>query len=54
MLHIWLIPLLVILALLVVGFYWLIRREGGSGERQVGRSLVDQPAEEEDPPPQGR
>ena len=51
MLHVWLIPALVVLAFLLLGFYWLIKRAGGSGVREEGRTLLDKPAPEEDPPP---
>jgi hypothetical protein len=45
MLHWWLIPLILAACLLLWGFYLLLRREGGSGERTTGRTLVDKPDE---------
>ena len=36
MLHVWLIPALVILLLVLVGFYLIIRFKGGSGVRTEG------------------
>ena len=53
MLHVWLIPALVILALVLVGFYLLLRVHGGSGVRTEGRTLMDKPEPEEDMPPGG-
>ena len=53
MLHVWLIPALVILALVLVGFYLLLRVRGGSGVRTEGRTLMDKPEPEEDMPPGG-
>lgn len=43
MLHIWLIPALVLLFLVLVGFYLLIKFRGGSGVRTDGRTLLDKP-----------
>ena len=52
MLHIWLIPALVVLAVVLIGFYLLIVAHGGSGVRTEGKTVVDRPveAEEELPP----
>ena len=50
MVDIWLFPVLIVLALVVGGFYLLIKFKGGSGERTEGRTLVDKPSEEENPP----
>jgi hypothetical protein len=49
MLHVWLIPALVILLLVLVGFYLIIRFKGGSGVRTEGRTMVDKP-DDENPP----
>ncbi len=49
MLHVWLIPALIIFALVVLGFYLLVRYQGGSGVRTEGRTLLDKP-EDENPP----
>ncbi len=51
MLHIWLIPALVILALVLVGFYLLVKTKGGSGVRSEGKTLMDKPEPEQDLPP---
>jgi hypothetical protein len=51
MLHVWLIPLLIILALAVWLFYLALRGKGGSGVRTDGRTVVDKPEAEEDLPP---
>lgn len=46
MLHWWLIPAAVIVLLVLWVFYLILRRQGGSGERTEGRTLVDKPGEE--------
>ena len=46
MLHIWLIPVLLVLLLLLGVFYLIIRGTGGSGVRTEGRTVVDQPGDE--------
>ncbi len=51
MLHFWLIPALIVLALVLWGLYLLIANKGGSGARKEGRTLVDEPTEQSDPPP---
>ena len=51
MLHVWLIPALVILLLIVLGFYQVVKNRGGSGARTDGRTLMDQPGTDEDLPP---
>jgi hypothetical protein len=43
MLHLWLIPLLVIMTVLLGAFYLVIRSQGGSGSRIEGQILVDKP-----------
>jgi len=45
-LHFWLIPLVAILAVAVVIFYFIIKRTGGPGVRGTGRTMVDKPEEE--------
>ena len=47
-LHFWLIPILAILAVSIVTFYLVIRRSGGSGVRNEGRTLLDKPLEKEE------
>jgi hypothetical protein len=49
MLHVWLIPALVILLIVLVVFYLVVKYQGGSGTRTEGRTLVDKP-DEENPP----
>ena len=49
MLNWWLIPLLVLLALVIWSFYVVVKHQGGSGVRQEGRTLVDKP-DDENPP----
>ena len=51
MLHIWLIPMLLILAAVLGIFYLLIKFKGGSGVRSQGRTVVDKPQDEENLPP---
>lgn len=51
MLHVWLVPALIVLLLIVLGFYLLVKARGGSGARTTGRTLVDQPGSDEDLPP---
>jgi len=53
MLHIWLIPALVILAIVLLLFYLIVKLKGGSGVRTEGRTLMDKPEPEEDMPPGG-
>ncbi len=48
MLHIWLIPALVFLFLVLLGFYLLVKFRGGPGVRTDGRTLFDKP--DENPP----
>ncbi len=51
MLHVWLIPLLVIVVLVLVGFYLVLKTKGGPGVRTEGRTIKDEPEEETDLPP---
>ena len=51
MLHVWLIPALIVVAVILGIFYLVIRYRGGSGSRTEGRTLVDKPVEEDNPPP---
>jgi hypothetical protein len=51
MLHVWLIPVLVVLILAVWLFYLALRAKGGSGVRTEGRTVVHKPEAEEDLPP---
>jgi hypothetical protein len=51
MLHVWLVPAVVILVLALGIFYLAVRAKGGSGVRTEGRTVVDKPVEDEDPPP---
>lgn len=47
MLHVWLIPALIILAVVLIGFYVIVKFTGGTGVRSEGRTLVDKPPEDE-------
>ena len=49
MLHVWLIPMVLVLLIILVVFYLVIRNQGGSGARTEGRTLLDKP-DEENPP----
>jgi hypothetical protein len=51
MLHVWLIPALILLILILTIFYLAIRSKGGSGVRTEGRTVHDKPTEEDNPPP---
>jgi hypothetical protein len=50
MLHVWLIPALIALAVVLGAFYLFIKYRGGSGERTDGVTMVDKPDEEDLPP----
>ena len=51
MLHVWLIPALVLIVIIIAIFYLAVRARGGSGVRTEGRTVHDQPADEDNPPP---
>ena len=51
MLHVWLIPAVAVFCFVLVCLYLVIKRRGGSGVRSEGKTLVDKPGEDEDPPP---
>lgn len=53
MLHVWLIPVLVVFALILISFYLVVKLRGGTGVRTDGRTLMDRPEPEEDMPPGG-
>ncbi len=46
MLHVWLIPALIILLMVLVVFFLVVKYRGGSGVRTDGRTIVDKPGEE--------
>src|SRR5437763_8754792 len=48
MLHVWLVPALAVLVIVLVGFYVVLKFTGGAGDRKEGRTVVDK---EEPPPP---
>ena len=50
MLHVWLVPVLAIFAGAVGLFYLTMKFTGGSGVRTDGRTLVDKPVEDDNPP----
>lgn len=52
MLHVWLIPALVVILVVLIGFYLIVKSTGGSGVRSEGKTLLDKPQPEEDLPPQ--
>lgn len=45
MLHVWLIPILVLLAVVLLSFYFLVKVKGGPGIRTEGKTLVNKPEE---------
>ena len=49
-LHFWLIPALGVFAVAVGIFYLAIRLTGGSGIRTDGRTVIDKPVEDDNPP----
>lgn len=51
MLHVWLIPALVVLLVVLASFYVVLKVSGGTGVRTSGRTLADEPRAEEDLPP---
>lgn len=51
MLHWWLIPAMAVFGLVIWIFYLTIRSKGGDGVRTEGRTLVDEPSDEDSPPP---
>jgi len=40
-----------VLAVVICAFYFLVKYTGGSGARTEGKTVVDKPGEESDPPP---
>jgi magnesium-transporting ATPase (P-type) len=50
MLHVWLVPAMLLLSGAVWVFYLAMKFTGGSGVRTEGRTMVDKPVEEENPP----
>jgi hypothetical protein len=51
MIHWWLVPLMIVLGVAICAFYLLVRFTGGDGIRSEGRTVVDKPQEEDNPPP---
>jgi len=51
MLHVWLIPALILVVLIIAIFYLVVKFKGGSGTRTHGRTVVDKPVDEENLPP---
>ena len=49
MLHVWLVPALILVFVVLLCFYLFIKLRGGTGVRTDGRTLVDRP-DEEGPP----
>ena len=48
MLHVWLIPALILVGVILVGFYVILKFVGGTGVRTEGRTLVDKPSEDDE------
>ena len=51
MLHLWLVPLLIVLVLIVAILYLAVRNKGGGGVRTEGRTVHDRPTDDDNPPP---
>jgi len=47
MLHVWLIPALLILVVILAAFYLIVKFTGGPGVRSDGRTLLDRPDEDD-------
>ena len=47
MLHVWLLPALAILVVVLAGFYLIVKFTGGTGVRSAGRTLLDKPDDED-------
>ena len=52
MLHVWLIPAVVILAVMLCAFYLVVKFSGGAGVRTEGKTVLHKPTEEHDLPPE--
>jgi hypothetical protein len=50
MLHVWLIPALILLALIFFAFYGLMNVRGGTGVRTEGKTLMHMPDDDDAPP----
>ena len=48
-LHLWVIPVLMLMVLVVGAFYVAIKFSGGSGIRTDGRTIVDKHTDDEPP-----
>ena len=53
MLHWWLVPVSVAIGSVLGLFYLVVKHTGGSGERTEGRTLMDKPEIDADPPGKG-
>ena len=47
MLHVWLIPALLLLVVVLAGFYLIVKFAGGAGVRIDGRTLLDKPDDDD-------
>jgi hypothetical protein len=47
MLHVWLLPALAIVVVVLAAFYLIVKFTGGTGVRSSGRTLVDKPEDED-------
>ncbi len=54
MLHVWLIPAVVVIFVVLAVLYLVLKYKGGSGIRTSGRTLVDRPDDEDNPFDQDR
>jgi hypothetical protein len=52
MLHVWLIPVVVVVAVALGAFYLVVRFRGGSGVRTEGKTLFHEPTDTPDLPPE--
>jgi cytochrome c-type biogenesis protein CcmH/NrfF len=48
--YLWVIPVVILIIIAVLVFYAVIKRKGGPGGRQPGRTVVDKTGEEPRPP----
>lgn len=48
MLHVWLVPALALLVLIMVGFFLVVRSSGGDGTRKEGRYLRHEDKDDEE------
>lgn len=54
MLHVWLIPAIVVVIVVLAVLYLILKYKGGTGIRTPGRTLLDEPDDEDNPLDQDR